>query len=419
MPGAALDEAGSTGAQLEIASYEVALDLTRGGDTFASRTRVHFRTRGDDVVASADVHALHLRQLALNGASLDVRRVRNGRLELPTLSRENELLVEAEFAYASGGEGLNPVKDSAGRTSCVCSKTNQGGASRVFCCFDRPDLRAPISVSVRAPRGWSCVANAPLLTDPPDDATLWRFAATAPVAPYQFSVCAGSFRRVRFMYERAERPPVPVGLWTLPDAVDVFDLEAVGELVREFLAHYERILVPYPERKCDLVFVPSYPELAFSAPGVITLQEGVLGRGEERPGPYLSTVIAHELAHAWIGGLTDLRHREDMWLQEALATYLSRTAVSEIADQSSSWETPTSPEMPDEAYVEDAATIGDLERMIGRPAVTRGLKMLLRRHRRGTVTKADLARAWSRASHRDLGHWAEHGLVPANAARPR
>ena len=126
-------------------------------------------------------------------------------------------------------------------------------------------------------------------------------------------------------------------------------------------------------------------------------------------------VIAHELAHAWIGELTDVRRRDDMWLQEAIATYLSRTAVSEIRSNSSPWAPSASAILPDHGYADDAEKIRQLEGLIGREGVTLGLGTLLRRHAHGTATEDDLVRCWSEASGRDLRAWAET-LVPANGA---
>jgi aminopeptidase N len=86
--------------------------------------------------------------VVLNGADVTGRHLhRDGRLELTNLARENTLVVEAEFAYTETGTGLY-------RFGCVYSNANRGGAARIFCCFDQPDLRAPITLAVRAPTGW-------------------------------------------------------------------------------------------------------------------------------------------------------------------------------------------------------------------------------------------------------------------------
>jgi hypothetical protein len=77
------------------------------------------------------------------------------------------------------------------------------------------------------------------------------------------------------------------------------------------------------------VFVPGFPPLAFSTPDLVTLQDRLLEPSDKKPLRYIACVVAHELAHAWFGGLVDMRHDRDMWLQEALATYIGRSALEE------------------------------------------------------------------------------------------
>ena len=409
----ALREPDNRRSGLDIASYDVALDLTEGTDRFWSRSEIRFRCK-QDVVAFADLQAARVRQIALNGMPLDIGRVHDGRfLDLPTLAAENTLVVDAEFGYACEDEGLNRVADPDDGSVCVYSKTNQGGAPRVFCCFDQSDLRAPFTVSVRAPGEWACFANGSVLAHPIDGDARWTFAATSPMAPYQFNVCAGSFRALTFTCERPEGGALPVTLWATPWAATLLQAEEVLELLQQLLRYYEHSLgVPYPYDKCDLAFVCGFPALGFSAPGLITIRDGVLEAGDKLA-LYRAIVIAHELAHAWVGGLTDFG-RGEMWLQEALTTYLSRTALADVRPAISPWAESVSAVLPDHGYVNDAEQIRRLEARIGRRAVMRGLGTLLHGQGGGTATKAELVRCWSNESGRELDAWAAETLVPAD-----
>src|SRR5204862_6614019 len=134
---------------------------------------------------------------------------------------------------------------------------------------------------------------------------------------------------------------------------------------RQPLEYYQRSLgLAYPYGKCDFVFVPGYPGLAFGAPGLVTIKEQVLTEPPQRnPSLYLATVIAHELAHAWFGGLIELQPSEDGWLEEAITSYINRTALEATRPGAS-----------------DAEAIRQLETLIGRQAVINGLGNLLRHH---------------------------------------
>jgi aminopeptidase N len=403
-------------AMLDVVSYDLDLDLTQGTQTFASRAEVKFRCRRAGATTFADLRAVQIRSATLNGEDLDLARgYREGRLELPRLADENVLVVEAEFAYASAAGGLHYVRDAGDGHAYAYSKSSAGGASRIYCCFDQPDLLAAFTVSVTAPAGWSCLANGALVARPPEgDPGRWRFAATARIPTWLSAFWAGPYEGLAAACERDTGDPLPVTIQAIPSAAARLEPGRILELLRQPLRYYERSLgVRYPYGKCDLVFVPALTDLAYSVPGLIVLQDQVLA--EDQPagaGLFLPMVIAHELAHAWIGGLVTMHRREEMWLDEALTTYLSRTALADIMPGATPWAAATSATLPDDYYARDAGAVRQLESLIGREAVLAGLGLLLRRHAHGTATRDDLVRCWSQASGRDLRDWAAETLNP-------
>jgi len=132
---------------------------------------------------------------------------------------------------------------------------------------------------------------------------------------------------------------------------------------------------------------------------------------EDQDDLFMATVIAHELAHAWFGGLVTMPG-DQMWLDEALTTYISRTAVAQTIPGATPWATATSAMLPDASYASDAAAIRRLEDVIGPQAVLGGLSTLLRRHAHGDAAKEDLIRYWSQASGHDLRGWADETFLP-------
>jgi aminopeptidase N len=399
---------------LDIVSYDLAVDLTHGAERFWSRTEVRFRCRSAGASTYADLQAVSVRRAKLNGADLAVAEGhRDGRLELPRLAAENALVVEAEFAYSSAAKGLHYVTAPADGGACVYSKTSSHGAPRIYCCFDEPSLRAPFTVSVHTPAGWSCLANGRVVSRPPEgDPGIWQFASTAPIPPWLSSFCAGPFSGSHDLIERAGGQPLPVSIQAAHATAVLVPGQILGPL-RRSLWYYERALgVPYPYRKCDLVFVPALPILAYSVPGLIIIQDEVVKDGEQASATLrMATVIAHELAHAWIGSLVVMRHREEMWLDEALTTYISRAALEEIVPGTTPWAPSTSAALPDHAYADDAAAVKQLEHLIGRQAVIGGLGTLLRRHAHSSTTKDDLVQCWSQVSGQDLREWAAATLI--------
>jgi aminopeptidase N len=399
---------------LEIVSYDLVVDLTGGEDTFSSRAEIRFRCQRAGATAFADLHAVTVRWAVLNGADLDITTTYHpGHLELSRLARENTLVVEADFSYTSAGAGLHRVTGPDGG-ACVYSKAYPSGAPHIFCCFDQPDLRAPFTLSIRAPIGWSCLANAPMADRHRDKTTArWTFTTTRPIAPYLFSACAGLSAGPAFACERRDGSPLPVTTHALPPAAELLDAALSAELFQQPLLYYERTLgVRYPDDKYDVAFLPQFPAaLAFGAPGLLSVRDEVLNL-KDKPETYLATVIAHELAHAWFGGLIELQPPDNEWLEEAITTYVSRSALEARHPDITPWNAATSRTLPDHAYAKYAAPLKQLETMIGKQAVMDGLGHLLRQHANETVTKDDLARSWSLASSQDLREWAANQLVP-------
>jgi aminopeptidase N len=394
-------------ASLRVASYDLSIDLTGGRDTFRSLTEIRFGCSEAGASAVADLSALDIGRADLNGTSVRHHLGGDGRLYLHRLDSENTLVVEAEFGYATpGGVGLIRGHGPDG-SAYACSRAYPGGAPHMFCCFDTTDARAPVSLSVLAPGGWTCVANGLLAGRSPDGtAENWTFASTRPIAPYLFSMCAGLSAGPSFACARADGSRLPVSTYALPSVAGQLAGALTRELFQQPLSFYEQSLgVPHPDRKWDIAFVPEFTALAFGAPGLLTVREAVLSRQED-PEVYLATVFGHELGHAWFGGVVEFQPPADDWLEEAVVTYIGRSALAARYPGVDPWSASTSRMLPDDGYARGAARLRELETVIGRRAVMDGLGRLVRNGVYRPVSRTDLVCSWSAASGRDLSGWA-------------
>jgi hypothetical protein len=71
------------------------------------------------------------------------------------------------------------------------------------------------------------------------------------------------------------------------------------------------------------VFVPELAALAGTVPGLMCVSETVLARMADPGDEFVTEICAHEVAHLWFGSHVTIRWWDDLWLEEALATYLS------------------------------------------------------------------------------------------------
>jgi aminopeptidase N len=387
---------------LAVRSYDVDLDVAADTDSFSSRTEIRFRCHQPGAASVADLDASAIRQVVLNGAELDPSAAwRDGQLRLPGLAAENVLTVDAGFAYASAGAAGLHRRIWSGSGGCVFSKPMPDGGRHIFCCFYQEDLRAPVTLSVTAPVGWSCLANGAAVSEPAGpQQNKWSFAPTAPIAPYAVSCCAGPFTS-RTLGADSQ---LPVVVHARPPMADLLASLVGPDLIEQPLRYYEDGFgTAYPFGKCDVVFVPDYPPLAFGAPGLVIVQERVLSQAAtQKSGLYLALVLAHELAHAWLGGLVDTRAHQAEGLIEGLTTYVSRCFLAETRPTVSPWDPDVSRTLPDDGYARYALPFLQLERRIGKQAILDGVNVLINEHRNECITGADLAGCLSRASGHDV-----------------
>ena len=137
-------------------------------------------------------------------------------------------------------------------------------------------------------------------------------------------------------------------------------------------------------------------------------------------------VICHELAHMWYGDLVTMAWWDDLWLNEAFATWMAFEIVDDWKPEWKMWHdfqhgraaaleadalrnthpvycpVRTAAEANENfdliTYEKGAAVVRMLERYLGTPAFRRGVRRYIRRHREGNTVASDLWRALSEAS---------------------
>ena len=157
-------EALSRAARISDVTYRIDLDLT-SRESFGCRTTVTFDLvdpRATTFLELADAADL---RLTVNGAPVESPAYDGTRITLHDLAPSNEVVVEARVPYVNDGDGMHTVTDPADDATYVAAYAGMDLAHRVFACFDQPDLKAPITLTVRAPDDWTVVANGRLLDE--------------------------------------------------------------------------------------------------------------------------------------------------------------------------------------------------------------------------------------------------------------
>src|SRR5690348_2220693 len=430
------DEATDRAAAIEVDSYDIFLDLT--AEPVLSRTEIRFRWLRPDASTFAELRTQGVLGVTLDGVSLPP--ADDGRLWLSRAGGGDQavLVAEAEAGYSHEGRGLSRFTDPADGASYVMAFSYPDGGPELFCCFDQPDLTATFRFAVRVPAGWECVANGQLARREGDVLT---FTPVSGMRPYDLTFCAGPFPAAA--RTQAGQTEVTVRhRHSLLGQAAVESLPRFSAHARDAIAWYaDGLGVPCPYPAYDIVFMPDVTVMALSVPGLMVVNEKLLGRPADAGDHFSAMLCAHEVAHLWFGCMVGPRWWDDVWLDEAIATYLSYAALAAIAgvSESLSWagfaytdklrayEADSLPSRQPVSspvrtagqgrdkpygilYAKGASVIRALAALIGDEALRRGLSDYLTRFAFGSATLDDLAGCWSRASGQDLAGWAGQWL---------
>jgi aminopeptidase N len=422
---------------LDVHSYAVHLDLTRGPEVFGSSTVIRFGCAEPGATSFVDVKPATLHEAVLNGRALDPALV-DGRLTLPDLAADNELRIDADMRYSRTGEGLHRFVDPVDDEVYVYAMCGPDEGSRVFGCFDQPDLKASFEISVNAPEHWTVLSNS-AGTRRPDGR--WEFTPTRPISTYLAVVTGGPLHSLY-----GEHDGIPLGLHCRRSLAPQLDTDAdeIFDITRRSFDHYHELFDErYPFGKYDQVFVPEFNFGAVEDPGCVLFRDDqFLFRSAvtDTERELRAIVIAHEMAHMWFGDLVTMRWWDDLWLSESFAEYMGTQVVTEAsrfttawtgfaikrkawgydADQRGSTHPVAAQGIDDTAaalanfdgisYAKGASALRQLIAWVGEEAFLAGLNGYFARHRFGSAELADLLAALTRASGRDVHAWAERWL---------
>ncbi|HSO65897.1 MAG TPA: aminopeptidase N [Ornithinibacter sp.] len=444
MPSLTRAEATARAALLTVDAMEVDLDLDRGDDVFGSRTTIRFTCHERGGETFVEVRPRELIALSLNGTRLDPASLVDGRVALAGLAVDNVLEVDATMAFSQDGQGLHRSTDPADGEDYVYGHLFLDAAPTVFACFDQPDLKAPYTVVVTAPEGWTVLGNGGATVVAPGRTEL---ATTPPLATYFVTVCAGPWASVT-----AEHDGIPLGVHARRSLEPHLRAQAehMLETTRACFDEYHRLFgIRYPFGEYHQVFVPEFNAGAMENPGCVTFRDTMVHRGAATPDQVLqrSNTIAHEMAHMWFGDLVTMRWWDDLWLNESFAEYMAYRVTSAVTEFTDAWvefgvarkmwgyaaeRAPSTHPVagspaPDTrtalgnfdgiSYAKGASVLRQLIAHLGEDAFLAGVTAHLSAHAFGNGELSEFVAAMERASGRSLGAWSAAWLETAGADR--
>ena len=230
--------------------------------------------------------------------------------------------LNSAYQVKRGGEGY------------IVTQFEPLGAREAFPSFDEPKYKVPFTLSITAPESDFVYSNTPetSATKTEDGWIKHQFATTRPLPTYLVAFGAGPYDVNDF----GDIPPNRIR--KTPLAQRGLTAKGQGDEISFGLAGTEPILTaleeyfgtPYPYEKLDLIAAPEYAFGAMENPGAIVYREFLMLMDESAPlnqKRAYNSVHSHELAHQWFGNLVTPVWWEDIWLNEAFATWMGNKAI--------------------------------------------------------------------------------------------
>ncbi|NWG05711.1 MAG: leukotriene A4 hydrolase C-terminal domain-containing protein [Chloroflexi bacterium] len=316
-------------------------DPTTYSDLEQGRIRhIDFHIRADFSARVLDIEATYHMQTAVNGSLfLDTYRLNikdaqaNGRPLAWELDEEDEVLgsrlqltqldtvdkFTLKFSTSPESRALQWIdagQTAGGKHPFLFSQCQSIHARSIFPCQDTPSVRFTYSAEVDVPEGLRAVMAAEQSIGQ-ERSGKFVFRMPQPIPSYLFAIAAGNL----VFHEFGPR----TGVYAEPETIEAAAWEFAENEIK--MTEAEKLLGPYMWGRYDLLILPpTFPYGGMENPRLTFLTPtSILGtRGQ-------TSLITHELAHAWTGNLITNATWQDFWLNEGWTTY-AETRITEVLE---------------------------------------------------------------------------------------
>jgi len=319
-------------------SYDLDLTLDPSRDDFRGRVSIEMEVLQPAQTVRLNAHSLEIEKVRWQAGGREMAGGYEARDEHVTEFGAPQPLSAGRATLTIDFSGKFDLKTTSGVFKLV-----EGGEDYVFTqfepyaarwcfpSFDEPRFKTPYRVTLRTPPGDGAFANTPAeATTTEDGMTVTRFAESKPLPTYLVAFAVGPFDVVDAGKAGKNDTPIRILAPKGKARQAAYAAETTGEIL-EWLEDYFGI--PYPYAKLDSVALPiAFGFGAMENAGLITYNQQLLlgdpdNDSEARRRRYFG-VGTHELAHQWFGNLVTPVWWDDIWLNEAFASWMTSKGLA-------------------------------------------------------------------------------------------
>jgi aminopeptidase N len=427
--------------------YDVRLEMDLPARAFTGRvqTQITVREPVDAIVMSANALTIQAAHLLSE----------DGRIELtPTLDEESQqlsLALPADHSPLAPGDhviaidytgSINPNAQGFfydryttpdGDREMFGTQCEVPDARRILPCWDEPAFKATFSSTLVVPEHFIATSNMPALRETPlgDGRKEVVFDKSPLMSTYLLAYFGGEFEILS-----TEHNGVTLRILTTAGKSQhgAYALEVTKQVLDYFTDYFG---VPYPLPQLDQVAVPN----AFSGFGAmenwgcISYMETLLlydpATSSQDTKENVFNVIGHEVAHQWFGNIVTMGWWDNLWLNEAFASWMDCKVSDDLNPEWGTWLKANSSKeyamgldarrathpiqltgvteygaidaFDAIAYYKGQSFVRMIEDYLGEEAFREGIRLYMQRHQWSNTTTADLWAALEEASGLPVG----------------
>ncbi|MEW9624481.1 M1 family metallopeptidase [Rhodanobacter geophilus] len=248
-----------------------------------------------------------------------------------------EITLKFEYSAPLNAQLQGLYKVSAKGQPYAMTQMEPISARFAFPSFDEPGFKTPFDISITLPDSDVAVANTQQVSEKPAGKG-WKtvsFARTLPLPTYLVAFGVGPWDitpTAEISPDAYRSKPLPLrGIAAAGEAHRMSHVISETPSIIHALENYYGF--GYPWDKLDVLAAPDFAAGAMENAGLVTFRDWLLLLDKDSPARNVRgsfNVTAHELAHQWTGDTVTLAWWNDIWLNEAFATWMQEKVTEEV-----------------------------------------------------------------------------------------